>query len=94
MDVAYICESHHIERVLLFGVVFSCVCECVGLWYCFQLCLFVDLWLFGIDFSCVCLWVCGCLLSFSVMSVCVCVSLWYCFQLRLFVGVIIIIIVI
>ena len=38
------------------------------------------MWLFGIVFSTVCLWVCGCLVLFSVVSVCGCVGLWYCFQ--------------
>jgi len=62
----------------LFSVV--SVCGFVVVWHCFQLCLFVGVWLFAVVFSYVCL--------------CVCVGLWYCFQLCLFVGVIIIIIII
>jgi len=41
--------------VVLFSVL--SVCQCVGLWCCFQLCLFVG--------------VCVCLVLFSVVSVCV-----------------------
>ena len=57
----------------------------VVVWYCFQYCLFVSVWVFGVVFSCVCLWVCGSLVLFSVVSVRGCVGVCYCFQMCLWV---------